>query len=273
MFFYKLPEGIRMSLNRIYGVLLQEYYVTKRSLEVIIDIFYFAIINFFLFGYISVYLIGELNSAKANYLIIGMILWEVIRVSQYSVTVGSLWNLWSRNLSNMFITSLTVSEYLLAQMISGVLKTLIVVIVISIASFLLFNFNILQLGLLNLFLFFINLTIFSWSIGIVLLGVIFYFGVRFQAFAWSMIYIFQMLGAAFFPVKVLPGFIQQVAYLIPITHTFEAARASLTNPQVDWQAAATSFALNIIYFILAAFFFNLMFRKSKETGQFARNEG
>lgn len=262
-----------MSLSRIKGILLQEFFITRKSLEVIMDIFFFSLMSILVFGFVTTFLAGNVNKTAAHYLILGIILWEIIRINQYSMSVGSLWNIWSRNLSNMFISPLTLREFIFAHMLSGVFKAGFVFILISILSTYVFNFNILNIGFFNLLLIFINLTIFSWSVGIIILGFIFKQGTRIQALAWGLIFIFQPLTAAFFPLNILPVQIQTISRLLPPTYVFESARSYLQNPATNWELTLIAFVLNIIYFILSLLFFNFLFNKSKETGQFARNEG
>jgi len=262
-----------MSFQVIKAILLQEFYITKHSLEVIVDLFYFSVVNIVVFGFVSLYLTGSNNPQAAHFILVGMILWEIIRVTQYSISLGSLWNIWSRNLSNMFVAPLSFMEYMIAEIIAGAVKAILIVALVGAISHFVFKFDILQLGIINLLLFFINLTIFSWSIGIIILGLIFRYGTRIQALAWGIIFIFQPLTAVFFPVRILPDFMQKIAYALPPTFIFEAARANVSNTATNWNYILISFGENIFYFILALFFFILMFNKSKETGQFARNEG
>ncbi len=115
-----------MSLRRIQAVLLQELFITLRSMEVIFDIFVFSLISLFLFGFLSLYLVGARNTLAAQFLLLGMLLWEIIRIIQYSLSIGSLWNIWARNLCNMFIAPLSVSEYLSAHTLSGIGKAVVV---------------------------------------------------------------------------------------------------------------------------------------------------
>ena len=262
-----------MSINRIKGILLQELYITKRSLEVIMDLFFFSFVFVIAFGFVTTFLTNSVNAAAAKFLLLGILLWEIIRITQYSMSVGALWNVWSHNLSNMFVAPISLKEYMLAHVVSGGIKALIVFGGLSIVAANLFGLNVLDLGLNNLALHFINLTIFSWSIGIILLGVIFRFGTRIQALAWGFVYIFQPLTAAFFPVKILPPFLQTLAYTLPPTYVFEAARGNLTNTTTNWPSFGTALALNIVYLLFSIWFFNVMFKQSKDAGQFARLEG
>lgn len=272
MFFCKSPEEKPMQ-SRIKAILLQELFITARSLEVIIDLFYFSLINIIVFGFFSKFLTAAINPQGAQYLLLGMILWEIVRITQYSISVGALWNIWSRNLSNMFIAPLSITEYMIAHMLSGAIKTAATIMVISLIALFVFKFNIFVLGFINLVLFFINLTIFAWSVGIVILAIIFHYGTKLQALAWGLVFVFQPLTAMFFPVTILPETMQKVAYLLPPTYVFEAARRGLSNPSVNWEAFVIALAENIVYFVLSLWFFYIMLKKSKDSGQFARNEG
>jgi ABC-2 type transport system permease protein len=262
-----------MSLNRIKAVLLQEIFITKHSLEVIMDLFFFSIMSIIVFGFVSTFLASTINPTVAHYLLLGMLLWEIVRITQYSMSVGSLWNIWSRNLSNMFITPLSIQEYLIAHMLSGVLKAVFIFTAVALLAIPVFHFNVFAVGGWNLLLFFINLTLFSWSTGIAILGFIFRYGTRIQALAWGLVYIFQPLTAALFPLHVLHPSLQAIAYWLPPTHVFEAARANLTDPAIKWHLMGVALLENAVYFILALWVFLFLFQRSKETGQFARNEG
>ena len=261
-----------MSFSRIRAILLQEWYISRRSVEVVIDLPFFSVISVIVFGFVTAFLATVMDASAARYLFLGAILWEIIRVAQYSMSVEALWNVWSRNLSNMFITPLTLREYMLAQMLSGSLKALLIFAVLSLISATLFHFNLYVMGVPNLLLFFVNLVFFAWSVGLVLLGIIFRFGTRIQALAWGMVFIFQPLTAAYYPVRVLPPALQSVAKLLPPTYVFEAARGNLDNPAIRWDSSGRPSPRTSSTSPSAVLFFNFMFRRSKETGQFARNE-
>lgn len=271
MYFCKLP-GKNMSLTRILAILKQEVYLTRHSFEIIVDFVFFTFINAVVFGFISVWLSGE-NRLNAFYLIIGMNLWTIVSVTCYSFGNGTLWNIWSRNLTNLFITPLTISEYLSAHAFSAFLKSLGLFAMTAAISFFFFGFNLFELGLLNTLLYFINLSMFGWSLGLIVLGTIFRFGTRIQALAWSTASLFQPLSASLYPVKILPPVLQTVAYLLPPTYVFEAARYNITASETQWPLITMSFGLNLLYLVFAVVIFRWFYAKSKEVGQFAKNNG
>lgn len=273
MFFYKLQEAKNMiNLNRVKGLLTQELFITFRSLEVIIDILISPLTTLIIFGFLALFLSGT-NIIIAHGLLSGVLLWQTVFIIQYSVSVGSLWNIWSRNLSNMFISPISLLEYIFTYTISGILKSMIIFLFSSFLTLVIFHFNILNLGIVNLLLYFINIIFFAVWLGMILLGLIFRFGTRIQAFAWGILPVFQSLSASYYPVSVLPKPLQYISNLIPVTYVFEAMRKNLVNPtDINWDLLLTGFMLNIIYFIFAIVFFRFMFKESKRTGQFTKLE-
>jgi ABC-2 type transport system permease protein len=261
-----------VSLERIKAVLLQEAYITVRSVEVIVDLPFWSLMTVVIFGFVTRFFSTVMNPTVAHYLYLGTLLWEIIRIAQYSMSLGVLWNVWSHNFSNMFITPLTMTEYVLAQMVSAAAKALIMFTIIAAIAAFAFDFDLFSMGLGNLTLLFLNLLAFAYSIGLFILGIILRLGTRIQALAWGLVLIFQPLTAAYYPVSVMPPALQFVAYLLPPTYVFEAARASLETPAIDWNGIGIAAAENVVYFGLALAFFNFMFRRSREKGQFARNE-
>lgn len=120
----------------------------------------------------------------------GFLLWEIVRIGQYCVTVSMLWEVWSRSFNNLFVTPLTMTEWLLGQMIGGTLKTTVVIGLLSTWSAWAFGFSLLNFG----WWFWpaaLILTIFAFAAGVFVTGLIIRFGTNLQSLAWGLIYIFQ----------------------------------------------------------------------------------
>ena len=261
-----------MSFERISAILLQELYITARAVEVIVDLPFWSLMTVIVFGFVTRFLGTVMNPTVAQYLYLGTLLWEIIRITQYSMSLGALWNVWSHNFSNMFITPLSMREYVVAQMVSAALKTVVLFGLVILIAGVIFGFNLFDMGVGNLTLGFVNLLWFAYSVGLFILGIIFRLGTRIQALAWGLVLIFQPLTAAYYPLSVMPPALQAVALAFPPTYVFEAARAGLSAPEVNWTYAGIAVLENAAYFALALWFFDYMYRRSRQTGQFARNE-
>src|SRR5262249_13947331 len=152
------------------------------------------------------------------------------------------------NFSNMFITPLSMLEYVLAQMLSAAAKALLLFAMVAAIAALLFGFNLLNMGATTLSLGFLNLLWFGYSTGLFILGIILRLGTRIQAMAWGLLLIFQPLPAAFYPLSVMPPAMQTIARLFPPTYVFEAARAGLSDPTVHWDWMLIAAIENVVYF-------------------------
>ncbi len=270
-FFFSLREEKPMR-NRFYAIILQEVYILKNSLETIFDIFLLPTINVVIFGYLSLYLTGSNNQA-AIFLLSGMLLWQIVFITQYSISIGSLWNIWSRNMSNIFMTPISVREYFTALIFSSLIKAFLLFTLLSLMSILFFSYNILtSLTPLVLLITFINLCMSGISLGILMVGLIFRYGTKIQALAWGLIFLFQPFTANLFPVSILPSPIKELAFLLPPTYIFENSRQVISTGQINWNLIGYASLLNLVYLIISFVSFAYNFKKAKQTGQFARNE-
>lgn len=258
--------------RHIYGLILQKAYIARRSLEVFIDTIWFSVLSVVIFGFLSSYLNKSQNIQSAYFLLVGILFWEVIRINQYSLALHPLWNIWSRNFANLFIAPITRVEYLTSQIIGAFFETLFVFLLNALIANVFFGFNVFSFGVTTVFFYFINLSLFAWSFGLVMVGIIFMYGTRIQALAWGFIFLLQPLMAVFFPVSVLPKTLQYIAYILPPTYIFESARAQVATGIVHYDWITTAFLFNLVYFVVCVYLFNVMFNISQHKGQFAKND-
>lgn len=260
-----------MKLRRILALVRQELYITSHSLEVVSDLFVINVVSLTVFGFFGVY-VAQLGSVEAaRVILLGFMLWECFQVSQYTVSVTTMWNIWSRNLMNLFITPLSIPEYFAAQFLSGSIKvTLVFTLLAAVARFAL-GFNVLELPLGTLLSAMGILIVSGWALGVAILGFIFAYGTKFQAITWNFIFVLQPFTAALYPLEVLPKPLQTVAAFLPPTYAFEAARSSLNGEDVGALLVAGAL-LALVWLAAGIGIFLALYRRSRRTGQFARND-
>lgn len=262
-----------MKLHRINAIILHYWYHSKRSLPRIMDIIYWPTVELLLWGFLSVYLAkSESQTASVITFLLGaVILWNVFRRSQQDVTIAFLEDIWYRNLLNLFVSPMKVSEYLTAGIVVAILKNAFVIVYMSGLAFLLYKFNIFSLGFWFI-PFFINLLLFGWAVGIFISAIIFRYGTETQILAFSLSFLLQPISAVFYPLSILPVFVQKIAWLFPLTHVFEGMRGVLFNgvflPEHFWWALG----LNIAFMALASLFYSRMFQKVRELGLISKVE-
>ncbi|MDP1538424.1 MAG: ABC transporter permease [bacterium] len=262
-----------MNHLRIKGIIAQNLFHLRHSLEDLIDTFFWPLIDVIIWGFMTTYFVG-LGGPVAGlitFLMGGLILWNIVWRAQQDVSLTLLRNVWSRNIFNLFISPLTPKEFIVATMILGFLKILLTLSLISTIAFFLYSFNLLSLGF-YLLPFFVALIAFAWAVGVFITGLIIRFGMRIQAFAWSLIVLLHPVSAVFYPVSILPPFLQKIAWFLPTAHIFEGMREVLSGGELSIEHLIWAFGLNIIYLAFSAWFFAFMFEKAREKGKLAKVE-
>lgn len=270
MCFCRLREG-NMSSKRLKVVLLHTWYHFTHSLETWVDIFWNPAIQIWVYTLIALSFVKGGDSRGFN-VIIGMIFWQIIWVGQYSITIGPLWEIWAKSFSSLFISPLSMGEFVLGQMISGVVKSVFAFAMACTIAYLLYDFSIFSLGWV-LPVYYVEFLLFSWAAGIMLLSLIFRYSTQVQSLSWALIFLVQPFGAVFYPVTVLPEYVRWIAYIFPVTYVFETIRLQLQTSFIDWRALGIATIINGIWLIAAWSMFVSVYATAKRSGAFARLEG
>ena len=256
-----------MRFHRIWAVVLRNMYVFRESFDRLSDIFYWPIIDLILWGITSVYFKSlTVDTVPITMMIVsGIIFWTMTRRVQMEMSLGILEDLWNRNLVNLFVAPLKVSEWIAALLGIGLLKALISGVFATFVGYLLYKVGILAYGwYLGIFIFLLALN--GIWLGFLVSGLLLRFGTKVQAFTWSTIFILAPFSAVFYPVSILPYWAQIIAKAVPTSYVFEAGRELLFTGKVDLQKFIISMILSIFYTVLTYKFFTRSFKKVLERG-------
>lgn len=250
---------------------MRHLYLYKRSVPRIMDIFYWPVMELLLWGFLSVYLEKfELASFNAVTVLLGaLILWDLLSQAQRTVSIAFLEEVWERNLLNIFVTPLKISEFLASTILLGLVRIVLVIGVMAGIAFGFYSFNLFSLGF-YLLPFIALLLLFGWTLGLFTIAIILRYGTSAQVLAFGFLLLLQPFTAVFYPVSALPEFLQPVSYLIPSTFIFEGMRAVLSTGTMPLELLGWAIVTNIIYLIVMVWFFSAMFARVKERGTMMR---
>lgn len=260
-----------MKLHRIAAVFLRYFYIYRRSGTRLLETVYWPLLDLVLWGFVTIYLsrYGRGLPQFVAFLLGALILWDILFRSQQGISVSFLEDVWARNFLNIFVSPLTTWEYLLALMLSSLLKILIAGVVLTLMAWLLFSFNIFLIGV-SLLPFLVLLIVLGWAIGLVTTAIILRFGQQAEVLAWGIALLFQPVSAVFYPVSVLPPFLQSVARFMPAARVFEGMRAVISTGEFPRRELLVALALDAVYLAAALAFFFWMFRAVKRKGLLTR---
>lgn len=255
-----------MNRSRISAIVMRHLYSFRRNFDRLSDSIYWPIMDLLVWGLTTVWLQNTTSTPHLLFIMLtAIVFWQIVWRSNYEISVNLLEECWCRNVVNLFSTPLTVAEWVTGVMLVGVVKVILAMIVGVLASWALYSLNILTIGF-ALLPFTILLIMFGWIVGFIGAGVITRFGRQFQTIAWMMGFLFAPLSAVYYPVSVLPAWIQPAAYFLPATYVFEGMRKVVETGVIDWGMVARGAILNLCYLVLSLRFFMAMFEHRRKSG-------
>ena len=257
-----------MKFHRINALLYRHLYLVMRSFPRLLDIFFWPVADLLLWGFLSLYIEQfQLNSVNiVTVLLGGIVLWGIFYQAQQAISVAFLEEVWEKNLLNIFVTPLTVFEFLFSTLLLGMIKMILVGIVLGVLAFFLYSFNVFTLGF-ALIPFLVNLLLFGWTIALFSMAIILRFGTSAQVLAFGFLLIIQPFSAVFYPVSALPHAIQSLAYIFPPTYVFEGMRAVLSTGVLSANFVWWAVVLNAIWLVVVMAYFYQTFNRVKKQGR------
>jgi ABC-2 type transport system permease protein len=255
------------SPHRVGALVLRYLYLLRSSWPRVIELIYWPMVQVLTWGFLQVYVAqnsGFFMRAGAT-LIAALLLWEILFRGQLGFSVSFLEEMWARNLGNLMMSPLRPAEFITALMVMSLVRLTIGMVPVFVAAFLFFNFNVYNLGF-GFVLFFLNLMLTGWAIAIFVSGLLLRYGLGAESLAWTLTFLVLPISCVYYPVSVLPEWLQPFAWMLPPTYVFEGLRAIVIDHTFRGDLMAGAFALNCLYFIMAAFAFLRLLQSARREG-------
>ena len=255
------------TLNRIYAIILRQFYVMRYSPPRILATCFWPTMQMVIWGFLNLFLTQQTNVAHitlSTFLGACLIL-NFFERSNVQTMWGFMEDVWGRNIANVLITPISAIELLAGYILNGFLYMALGVGVACVFAFMLFDYSIFQLGL-NIIPYIVNLTIFGWSIGILLICLILRFGASGEHFAWLFAFILTPLVAVYYPVAILPAPMQALSWLLPPTYVFESLREQIAGQPLRMDYFLRGLGLNAVYLLVSGGVFHWELEKARVRG-------
>lgn len=106
----------------------------------------------------------------------------------------------------------------------------------------------------------------GWAVGLLVAGLILRFGLGAESLCWLGIFLVAPISGIYYPVSVLPDWVEPIAWALPSSYVFEGMRAVLFDNVFRWDLFNRAVALNVLYLTLFSSFFLYMFRVARQRG-------
>ncbi len=256
-----------MKFHRMYALFLRHIYLIKSSFPRILDLIYWPTIQIVLWGFISKFftLHSDFYNHTIGIILSCAILYDFLFRSSISFNMLFLEEIWSRNFTNLFVAPLKVSEIITALTATALLRTLIGIVPAVLIATPFFGVSLFSLGP-TLILLFLSLYLFGITLGLLVTAGLLRYGPAFENIAWSSLFLLAPLGCVYYPLSILPNWLQMLAKGLPLVYIFEEARSILINNTVNYSNITSALALNLVYFTSAVVIFYLAFSGARNKG-------
>jgi ABC-2 type transport system permease protein len=91
-------------------------------------------------------------------------------------------------------------------------------------------------------------------------------GMGAESLAWTLMFVLMPLACVYYPVSVLPSWLQAIAWTLPPTYVFEGMRALLMEHVIRIDLMLEAFVLNVLYFAAGVFAFLQLLKSARRVG-------
>jgi ABC-2 type transport system permease protein len=248
-------------------MVLRHVYILRGSWPRLLELAYWPTMQMIIWGFITLFLSTN-SSWVANafgVLLAAVLLWDVLFRGQLGFSLSFLEEMYSRNLGNLFVSPLRPIEHVLSMMAISLLRTLVGIVPAALLAIWLYRYSVFDLGL-PLVGFFAGLLVMSWAVGLLVTALIMRHGLGAENLAWFFIFLLAPVSAVYYPVAVLPDWLQPLAWALPSTHVFEGMRAVLVDHRFRADLMAYAFALDALYIAIGIAAYLYSFRQARRRG-------
>ena len=242
-------HALAFSTRRIAAMVLRYWYLLRSSWARLTELIYWPTVQMLMWGFLQTYLASQTSLyARAGGVLVGAVmLWDILFRGQLGFSISFLEEMYARNLGNLMISPLRASEFVLALMIMSIIRLAIGMVPVTLLAIWFFGFNLWGLGF-ALAAFFANLMLTGWAVGIFVSGLVLRNGMGAEGLAWTLMFALLPLTCVYYPVSVLPGWLQVVAWMLPPTYVFEGMRALLIDVVFRADLMIEALAINVALF-------------------------
>lgn len=255
------------SPGRILAMVLRYIYLLRGSWPRVLELAYWPTVQMILWGFITRFFVEHSTwlAQASGILLSAVLLWDVLFRGQLGVSLPFMEEMYSRNLGHLFVSPLRPYELVCALLAISLIRTLIGVGAAAALAIPLYHFSIFTLGL-PLIALFANLLVMAWGIGLVVASLVLRYGLGAESLAWVAIFAVQPVSGVYYPIAVLPHWLQVVAHALPSSYVFEGMRAIILKHEFRGALLAHAALLNVLYLAIGTAVFLGAFRSARRRG-------
>ncbi|HEX6145115.1 MAG TPA: ABC transporter permease [Geminicoccaceae bacterium] len=257
-----------LALRRVRGMVRRHLYLLASSWPRVLELAYWPTVQMITWGFVTKFLHGqtEILAQAFGVFISAVLLWDVLFRGQLSVSLLFMEEMYARHIGHLFTSPLRPHELVGSLFAMSVVRTLIGVGGAALLAIPIHQFSIFEALGWPLIVFFVNLLWFGWAIGLIIAALVLRLGLGAESLAWAVIFMIQPLSGVFYPLDVLPGWVQPLSWCLPSAAVFEGMRAVLLDGALRGDLLLHAVLANLAWMAGAVLIFLILFRQARARG-------
>ena len=112
----------------------------------------------------------------------------------------------------------------------------------------------------------VTLYIFGVTLGLLVTSGLVRFGPSFENIAWASLFFLAPLGCIYYPIEILPDWLQIIAKILPLVHIFEEMRNILIHDTINHYQILKAVFISFVYFVIGIIIFYISYNGAKNRG-------
>lgn len=255
------------SLGRVWAMMLRYLYILRSSWPRTLELLYWPTLQVLIWGFMSQFFSQNSSYFARSFgvLLGAVMLWDWMFRSQLGLSISFLEEMWSRNLGHLFATPLRAYEWVVSLLAMSAVRVTIGIVPAALLAIPLYHYSIFAMGL-PLLAFLAVLMAMGWALGLAICGLILRHGMGAESLAWTVIFALAPVSCVYYPVSILPGWLQPVAWCLPQTYVFEGMRTVLFQHEFRTDYFFIAIGLDLVYLAIGIAILFLAFRDARHRG-------
>src|SRR5580765_3646091 len=166
----------------------------------------------------------DLSPQMTAFILMGTVALSAIQVCQLDVAYAVLFDIWSKSMKHQFLTPIGIRHMAVGSWLVGVARGVVVFALMALIGSWAFGFDFIGGGPGPLALFLLGCFLTSLVAGVLVCSLVGLFGTRAETSACAAGHFVVMLSGIYYPVSVLPDWVQAISAAVPLTYFLDAFR-------------------------------------------------
>ena len=258
------PEPWTVELVRTWAFAYRNVIMARRNVFFLFELTFWPGVAMLSHGLLTRFL--NLDARMTAFILVGTVALSAVQVCQLDVAYAVLFDIWSKSMKHQFLTPIGIRHMAVGSWLVGVARGITVFALMALIGTWAFRFDFIGAGPGALALFLLGCFLTSLIIGLLVCSLVVLFGTRAETSAWAAVNFVVMLAGIYYPVSVLPGWVQVVSALVPLTYFLDAFRQGYGFEPHYAHAWLRGFALTGLYIVLAHWALASAITRSRRTG-------